>query len=395
MLSLCEGIDLASMGVALPQISLALGLDPRQAGAVASASMLGIVFGSVIFGRLADVYGQRRVMVAAGLCLGLFCAATPSAWDFRSLLVIRLFAGLGMGGLLPIIIAMAASATDRARATAISLVMGIGPIGGILAGVLALTTGWQSIFWVGGAAPLVFIGLALLRDFSDGSPRAAVPSPVPVSTTLFGEGRAAGTALIWLAAFCSVMANYIIINWLPSLLVGAGWADRESKVALMTYSAGCVAGNLLVGRLLERNHLRGAAALAYGGAAVLVVAIAHSASVALFPIVFATAVCIIGGQLITIVLTPAFYPENCRTLTLGATFSVGRIGAAVGPLLIGQLLLIGLPSTSAILALVPVLAVALLATLFLFPLVASVGRSGARAGKPIESLGSAIDAPPV
>lgn len=387
-LSLFEGIDLASMGAALPQLSRVLALDARQAGAVASASMFGIVVGSILFGRLADLYGQTRVMLGTGLGLGFFCAATPSAWDFPSLFAIRFLAGLGMGGLLPIIVGMgAASAAPRTRATAISFVMGIGPVGGILAGMIALTAGWQTIFWVGGLGPvfLVILGTALRLTGNIDKQEVATAS---LKSVFFKEGRAGSTLLIWTAAFCAVMTNYVMINWLPSLLVGEGRGDRAGSIALMTYSAGCVFGNIFTGWLIDRHLLKPVAFFAFGGAAVLIVALSQAASSSLFPIIFVAASCIIAGQLITIVLTPRFYPAVDRTVALGATLSVGRIGAALGPLFTGELLHLGLSSSSTILLLVPVLLVALLATVALSSKKDSVGaRQDCAVPEPVEELG--------
>jgi AAHS family 3-hydroxyphenylpropionic acid transporter len=56
---LCEGIDIVSMGLAAPRMAPALGLTRDQLGPLFSASIVGLLVGAVIFGRLADRFGRK------------------------------------------------------------------------------------------------------------------------------------------------------------------------------------------------------------------------------------------------------------------------------------------------------------------------------------------------
>src|SRR5438445_7198197 len=93
LLGLFEGADLAAMGPTLSRLSRLLHLDPAQAGLCASASLFGLVIGSTVGGRLADLYGRRVILLVSSLLLGVFSVATALSWDFHSLLTIRLLAG--------------------------------------------------------------------------------------------------------------------------------------------------------------------------------------------------------------------------------------------------------------------------------------------------------------
>src|SRR5258707_7537392 len=115
---LCEGIDILSMGLAAPRMAPALGLTRDQLGPLFSASIVGLLVGAVIFGRLADRFGRKWTMVICLVIFGVFSLATAAVRPFEALLAVRLAAGLGLGGALPNLVAPAAEAVapgNRAR----------------------------------------------------------------------------------------------------------------------------------------------------------------------------------------------------------------------------------------------------------------------------------------
>jgi hypothetical protein len=107
---LCEGIDIVSMGLAAPRMAPALGLTRDQLGPLFSASIVGLLVGAVIFGRLADRFGRKWTLVTCLVIFGFFSLATAAVRPFEALLAVRLAAGLGLGGALPNLVALAAEA---------------------------------------------------------------------------------------------------------------------------------------------------------------------------------------------------------------------------------------------------------------------------------------------
>jgi AAHS family 3-hydroxyphenylpropionic acid transporter len=356
LLGLFEGADITSMGYALSRISKALSLNHAEAGLCASASMLGLVVGAAFGGRLSDTYGRRPVMVATMTFLGVGSISTALAWNFESLLVVRLLTGLGIGGLMPVLLSLARdAAVPTFRSTAMSLIMASGPFGGSIGGLVALHPDWRFIFIFGGTGPLVLVPVIWfsLRGLIAGEAGHAARNG-SVRSALLGDGRATGTMLIWAVAFATTVVSYILFNWLPSLLVQQGFSETQSQAAMIVFTVGGIAGNLAAGIALDRNLARAVYAAGYLGAAACIFVLSLGIKWdGVYLIAFATSFCILAAQFATYALTPIFYPDHARTTGVGAMISAGRSGSVVGPMLAGALLQSGLSASQLLLCLIP------------------------------------------
>ena len=97
MLDGLEVTLVGSVGAALTERDT-LGLTESQVGASATAYLAGAVTGALLFGRLADRYGRRRLFLVT---LSLYVAATLASalsWSFASFAVFRALTGAGIGG---------------------------------------------------------------------------------------------------------------------------------------------------------------------------------------------------------------------------------------------------------------------------------------------------------
>jgi AAHS family 3-hydroxyphenylpropionic acid transporter len=97
--SIIEGFDLQSAGVAAPRLAPALGLNPGQLGLFFSSSTFGLMFGALIGGRLSDYFGRKTVLLIAVAGFGLMSIATGYSSSFEMLLLTRFLTGIGLGGL--------------------------------------------------------------------------------------------------------------------------------------------------------------------------------------------------------------------------------------------------------------------------------------------------------
>src|SRR5207248_9099247 len=211
-----------------------------QKGLFFSASTFGLSIGAVIGGWLADRIGRKKVLIAAIGAFGLFSLLTIFAWDMQSLTIARLLTGLGLGGALPNLVAVAAETSVGANRKASIATMYIGmPLGGAVASLIILVTAaanWRSVFVSGGIAPLVIVPfMAAFMPEPPGaltvrrSRRVNTP-PASALRELFGRERIAGTLLLWMSFFLALLILYLLLNWLPTLLEGRGMSRGQAAV---------------------------------------------------------------------------------------------------------------------------------------------------------------------
>src|ERR1700722_17277500 len=103
-----EGISLTSFGLAAADISVELGIGKDAIGYLASATLLGLIFGALAGGRLADTYGAKRILVLSIAGFGLFSIGTALSTSFNMMFAMRLLNGLALGGAMPNVIGVAA-----------------------------------------------------------------------------------------------------------------------------------------------------------------------------------------------------------------------------------------------------------------------------------------------
>ena len=368
--ALLEGFDLQSTGIAAPFMAKALGLNTEQLGWVFSAGLMGLLPGALLGGWLADRAGRKPVLLAAVMLFGAFTWFTAHALSFPSLLLARLLTGLGLGAALPIIIAVASeAAAPHWRSTAVSLTYCGVPLGGALAAVISLAgvgDDWRLVFQVGGVAPLA-IAAGLLAWLPAG-PVAALARHAAGSSAarLFSEGRGRRTLLLWLACFFTLTVLYMLLNWLPSLLMAQGYSRADAGYIQVLFNLGGAAGSFLTGRLMDRNRTALAVTVAYLGMLLSLAGLGLASTfVAMAVAGLAAGYCCIGGQLVLYALAPRLYPADMRGTGTGACVAVGRLGSMAGPLAAGHVLAAGGGVGGVLLAAAPGLVVAAMATLAL------------------------------
>ncbi len=165
--AIIEGFDLQSMGVAAPRMKAEMLLSSAEMGWIFSAAVLGTLPGALIAGRIADVIGRKKVLIACVIIFGAMSLITPFMQEYTALLAIRFLTGIGMGGALPIVITMVSEAVpDKYKATAVSSMYCGMPIGGFLTSVVALGLDadhqWRHIFYLGGGGATSFSRYSLL-----------------------------------------------------------------------------------------------------------------------------------------------------------------------------------------------------------------------------------------
>ena len=372
--AMIEGYDLQAMGVAAPRLVPALHLTTGQIGLVLTASMLGLIVGAFAGGRIADRVGRKPVLIAAVAAFGLFSLGTVIAGDFPTLLGARALTGLGLGGAMPNLIAIAADiAGERRRGATGGLIFGGMALGGAGAALLALLTpggfDWRLIFMVGGAAPLILAPVLAAALPETWRVKAATPAQPPAASyagILFGEGRAASTLALWAAFVLTLVVLYLLLPWLPLRVVAKGLTAKAAPIASISLNVSGVLGALALGGLVDRFGLRWPMLAAY---AALIGGLAGLAgSTGLAPIVAWSGVAgflVIGAQFVLYGAAPDYYPARARGAGAGAAVGVGRLGSLIGPAVAAVMLSRGSSAETVVLSMAPVVAAAGLALLAL------------------------------
>ncbi|ATC25404.1 3-(3-hydroxy-phenyl)propionate transporter MhpT [Caulobacter vibrioides] len=375
LLAVFEGFDLQAAGVAAPRLAPDLGLKPEDLGWFFSISTFGLMVGAALGGRLSDRFGRKVTLLVSVAAFGLLSIATGLAQDLNGLLVARFLTGVGLGGALPNLIAIVAeSVSPKLRGRAVGFLYAGLPCGGALASLVSLAgadpSDWRIVFFVGGVGPLLamLLAMVLLPD----TPMAQV-GPVGDQKSGFvealaGEGRGLTTLLLWIAFFLALLIMYLLLSWLPSLMIGRGLSRSDAGLIQMAFNLAGAAGSVATGWLMDHRRWRTLTILgAFGAsAAAMATAAAAPASLAVFLIVGAALGATVSGvQSVVYGLAPGFYPARLRGTGVGAAVVVGRLGSAAGPLLAATLIGAGGSSNQVLLALMPVIALGGLVSLLL------------------------------
>lgn len=369
IVALIEGFDLQAAGTAAAGLRQSFALDPKMMGWVFSAGIIGLLPGAFFGGWIADRIGRKKILIAAVLLFGLFSLSTAYVSSFSGLLLARFMTGLGLGAALPNLIALCAEAVgEQRRGTAISIMYAGVPLGGALAAVVAMlfTEHWQTTFIIGGLAPLLVVPLMvlLLPESSAFRQQQGTVTVARASTgqALFGENRARVTLALWLSYFFTLTVMYMLLNWLPSLLLEQGFSKAEAGLVQMLFNIGGALGSLLGGLLLDRCNGVKVVLFVYAG---LLAALAGvGLSVGIIPMAvagFSAGLFVMAAQLVLYALAPPSYPTSVRATGVGAAVAVGRLGSVAGPLAAGQILAAGAGTTGVLLATSPGLVIAALA----------------------------------
>ena len=399
---LFDGYDLAINGVVLPLLMQEWGMSAVQAGMLASTALAGMMFGAMFFGMLADKIGRKKVIL---ICVTLFSGFTFLGGNAESPTqfgVLRFIAGLGIGGVLPNLVALTSEyAPQKLRSTLVTGMFSGYAMGGIMAALLGTwltpSFGWQIMFWIAGipllVLPLLFIflpeslaflvkqqktekALAIVQKLSPEdkvTPQTVLvfnESKVPAASisALFKQGRLPGTLLFWLAFFMCLLMLYALGSWLPKLMMAAGYSLGSSLTFLLALNIGAVIGTAGGGMLADRFHIKPViiSMLTVGILALIGLGFNSPQPVIYFLVSLAGASSV-GCSILLYSYVAQFYPLAVRSTGLGWASGVGRMGAIVGPIVIGFLLGLELPHKFNFLAVAVPAVLAVIAIAFIRP----------------------------
>lgn len=379
MIIIFDGYDLVIYGVALPLLMQEWALSAVQAGLLASAALFGMMFGAMTFGTLSDKVGRKKTIM---ICVAIFSGFTflgAFATNPVEFGILRFLAGLGIGGVMPNVVAlMTEYAPKRIRSTLVALMFSGYAIGGMTSALLGAWLvpqfGWKIMFYI---AIIPLVALPLIWKFLPESlmyltnkkeieqTRTIVQkiSPshqlngdtefvlnevtkgdeAPVKA-LFQQGRMFSTFMFWIAFFMCLLMVYALGSWLPKLMIQAGYSLGASMIFLFALNIGGMIGAIGGGALADRFHIKKVVTIMFiCGAAALILLGFNSPQIVLYTLIAVAGAATIGSQILLYTFVAQYYPSTVRSTGMGWASGIGRIGAIVGPVLTGALLTMNLP----------------------------------------------------
>lgn len=378
-----DGYDISALGFAIPALVRDWHITNQAAlGPALSASLLGMLVGAPALGALGDRYGRKRAIVASCAMFGAFTWATVFATSIGQIALLRLLAGVGIGGFMPNIIALVGEFAPRKfRATLIIVsFVGVGFGGGLpgpVAALLVPTHGWQILFHIGGFVPFLvaavcWIGLPesvkyltiaegrrdeLLRLLKKVRPDLAFDANTRFTIAdekqyrglsprhLFSDGLALITPLLWSLFILNLMGYFFLVSWTPFVLSSAHLPMSVAAIAQTSFQLGATIGSWIVCVQIDRRGMSTIALLfALSVPAVAVIGYVGTISEpALLVVEFFAGFFVLSLQGGLNATAASIYPTSFRSNGTGWALGMGRVGAMVGPVVGGYLIATHLP----------------------------------------------------
>ena len=372
LIGVIDGYDIGAIAFAAPHLVQSWGIPRHALGPVLTASNIGVLFGSQLMGFIGDRYGRKTALIVSNVLFGVLTFAAAYSTDLTQLFWLRFFAGFGIGGVIPNLVAINAESSPRKlRATLAIIAVGCVPMGGACAGFVSAALvphyGWPILFEVGGIAPIIFaiaaaFGLpesikymalherqrprmerllATIRPDLKVPPNARfviedeqqAPSSNPVY--LFRNGLWLITPLVWLLFSLNLMGYFFLISWTPTLLSAAHISQSTSALAGAAFQVGGTVAALVLCWWLQRHRFF-AIAIMFVLAVPVVASIGFAgltSDAALLAATFLGGFLVLGIQAGLNVAGALIYPTSLRASGSGWELGLGRFGSIIGPLL--------------------------------------------------------------
>ncbi|MEK4112516.1 putative MFS transporter [Paenibacillus sp. DS2363] len=321
-------------------------LSPGQVGVLTSINSIGMALGALLAGALADRFGRKAILMWTLLIFTIASGLSALATGFAVLCALRLVAGIGLGGELPVastLVSESMPTAERGRAVVLleSFWAGGWIVSALIANFVIPEYGWRIAFAIG-ALP-AFYALYLRRAIQD-PPRYKNHTKLHKITfrekvaTVWSAPHRRTTLMLWILWFTVIFSYYGMFLWLPSVVMAKGFTLVKSFQYVLIMTIAQLPGYFTAAYFIER----------YGRKFVLVVYLTLTAFSAIaFGLATTEATILTAGICLSFfnlgawgglyAYSPELYPTSVRSTGVGLATSVGRIGGVIAPLMVGML----------------------------------------------------------
>ncbi|MEZ0485060.1 MFS transporter [Fibrella aquatica] len=373
ILNMNDGIDVLVVSFTGSEIVREWGLSKSELGYIFSIGLAGMTVGCFFLAPFGDKIGRRSLFILSLSLITTGMLLSSAVTAYYQLLLMRFITGLGIGGILPNLAAVAAEfSNNKRRDFNVGLVQAGWPIGAILAGFFTAWAipafGWRSAYLAaGGVSALMLLCITLfmpesLAFLAGRQPKHAhrqinrllkrmghktlallpaatnIRSTVPISALFTSEYRAS-TLRLWVGIFFGFITLYTLMSWVPTLAKEAGMPFNLATYVGNALNLGAFSGSLIFGVVVARVGLR-RLVLAFMVIAFSIMVLYASLPMTyllMFVMTFFIGVFVQGGFNGYYPTASRVYPAAIRTTGVGLAMGVGRFGAILGPALFGVL----------------------------------------------------------
>ncbi|MDO5612624.1 MAG: MFS transporter [Paracoccus sp. (in: a-proteobacteria)] len=368
-----DAMQVIAVGFAAPSVAMTFGLERTTALQIGTLFFLGMFVGAFVFGRVADRFGRRRVLLATVLMDALFGLLSVFAPSFELLLLLRFLTGVAVGGTLPVDYAMMAEfLPPKNRGRWLVWLEGFWAVGTI---VIALTAWiaaaqgavqpWRWIFFIAAAPAIIGFWLRmwvpespmyLIRNGQETQARSVVnrvlagngapllpddarliPPPVDprAEGSIFAPAlrqRTLGMLAVW---FLVSLSYYGVFVWVPGQLATEGFGFVRGYGFLVILALAQVPGYALAAWGVEKWGRKPTLMLflLLSAAGCFLFTIAGTSTLiasALMLMSFA----LLGTWGALYAFTPELYPTSLRGAGMGTASAMARLGGILAPSLL-------------------------------------------------------------
>ncbi|GAB3881033.1 MFS transporter [Spirosoma agri] len=373
ILNMNDGIDVLVVSFTGSELVREWSLSKSELGYVFSAGLVGMTIGCFLLAPFGDKIGRRKMFIIALslITCGMLLSSLVTA--YYQLLLCRLVTGLGIGGILPSLAAVAAEfSNDKRRDFSVGFVQAGWPIGAILAGFFTAWAvpqfGWRSAYLAAGlVSALMLVSITLFMPESlafllgkqpkqalrqvnrlltrmnqatiDGLPPMLTQRQTIPFTDLFTADYRASTIRLWIGIFFGMMTLYTVMSWVPTLAKDVGMPFELATYIGTALNLGAFVGSVSFGLLAGRFGLRRLIPV-FMLVAFSIMVLYGNLSMSywlMFAMTFFIGFFVQGGFNGFYPTTARVYPALMRTTGVGLAMGIGRFGAILGPTLFGIL----------------------------------------------------------
>ena len=375
LLNIIDGFDVMVMAFTAAPVSAEWALTGSQLGALLSAGLFGMAFGSLFLAPWADKIGRRPLILICLVVSGFSMIAASMVQSAFQLGFMRFITGLGIGGILASSNVIASEyASNKWRSLSVSLqstgyALGA-TVGGLIAIYLISSFGWRTVFLAGGISTLVMVVVTyfalpesldylLVKQPKDAlekvnalsaklqlTPITAMPKIITEQQTqgrlakLFSPSMRLQTICLWFSFFLVMFGFYFVMSWTPKILTATGMTTAQGVTAGVLISAGGILGAALIGLISSKIRIFYVQAVFMAITAVLIIAFVNSISsiTTAFVLALLLGIMVNGCVAGLYAMSPSIYAADVRATGVGYAIGFGRAGAIISPLFAGVFL---------------------------------------------------------